>query len=201
MNLWFVLQVIIIPCGITAKSTDEDRRILNEKADKYISLFKAANIRVKCDDRENYSPPWKFNHWELKVLYARTFVLRNRYLVLSVCLPLVCVCNYVCEENCIFQFLVCLFNYKRNCHDFWIFNPIEIRTFWVLILKIKNMLVLKNIRTIVKQQLCLHLNHFYAYCKNLQRYQESYDQPHSSSLLFEMNVVWKCGSRISYSYE
>jgi prolyl-tRNA synthetase len=25
-----------------------------------------ANIRTYCDDRDNYNPGWKFNHWELK---------------------------------------------------------------------------------------------------------------------------------------
>ncbi|XP_071834022.1 bifunctional glutamate/proline--tRNA ligase-like [Apostichopus japonicus] len=65
------VQVIIVPCGITVKSTDEDKKAINDKADSYIALFKAADIRVKCDDRENYSPPWKFNHWELKGVPVR----------------------------------------------------------------------------------------------------------------------------------
>ena len=25
------------------------------------------NLRVVVDSRDNYSPGWKFNHWELKV--------------------------------------------------------------------------------------------------------------------------------------
>jgi prolyl-tRNA synthetase len=28
-----------------------------------------AGIRTRFDDRENYSPGWKFNHWELKVSF------------------------------------------------------------------------------------------------------------------------------------
>jgi prolyl-tRNA synthetase len=28
--------------------------------------LKTAGIRVHIDDRDNYNPGWKFNHWELK---------------------------------------------------------------------------------------------------------------------------------------
>lgn len=28
--------------------------------------LKAIGVRSVCDDRENYNPGWKFNHWELK---------------------------------------------------------------------------------------------------------------------------------------
>lgn len=34
---------------------------------KYLSRLLDAGIRVKTDVRDNYSPGWKFNHWELKV--------------------------------------------------------------------------------------------------------------------------------------
>ena len=27
----------------------------------------AAGVRTRVDDRDKYSPGWKFNHWELKV--------------------------------------------------------------------------------------------------------------------------------------
>lgn len=33
----------------------------------YVKELEAAGIRTKLDARENYSPGWKFNHWELKV--------------------------------------------------------------------------------------------------------------------------------------
>jgi prolyl-tRNA synthetase len=29
-------------------------------------LLKEAGVRATFDDRENYNPGWKFNHWELK---------------------------------------------------------------------------------------------------------------------------------------
>lgn len=35
----------------------------------------AVDIRARTDLRDNYSPGWKFNHWELKVCYS--FLLRN----------------------------------------------------------------------------------------------------------------------------
>merc|ERR1719376_1574842 len=41
------LQVVIVPCGITKDLKD-------------------AGVRVRADLRENYSPGWKYNHWELK---------------------------------------------------------------------------------------------------------------------------------------
>ncbi|XP_077445865.1 bifunctional glutamate/proline--tRNA ligase isoform X1 [Stigmatopora argus] len=60
------LQVVIIPCGITASLADHDKEALLGQCAKYLNRLQAANIRVKCDSRDNYSPGWKFNHWELK---------------------------------------------------------------------------------------------------------------------------------------
>nr|XP_061796532.1 bifunctional glutamate/proline--tRNA ligase-like [Nerophis lumbriciformis] len=60
------LQVVIIPCGITASLADHDKEALLSQCAKYLNRLQAANIRVKCDTRDNYSPGWKFNHWELK---------------------------------------------------------------------------------------------------------------------------------------
>merc|ERR1719394_1957026 len=59
-------QVVIVPCGITASLSDDDRKALYAACDEYIKNFKEAGIRVHGDYRENYSPGWKFNHWELK---------------------------------------------------------------------------------------------------------------------------------------
>nr|XP_057934786.1 bifunctional glutamate/proline--tRNA ligase isoform X2 [Doryrhamphus excisus] len=60
------LQVVIIPCGITASLSEQDKEALMNQCSKYVNRLQAANIRVKCDIRDNYSPGWKFNHWELK---------------------------------------------------------------------------------------------------------------------------------------
>uniref|UniRef100_A0A4W4HEU9 Bifunctional glutamate/proline--tRNA ligase n=1 Tax=Electrophorus electricus TaxID=8005 RepID=A0A4W4HEU9_ELEEL len=60
------LQVIIIPCGITASLPEAEKELLLSQCTKYLSRLQKANIRVKGDLRDNYSPGWKFNHWELK---------------------------------------------------------------------------------------------------------------------------------------
>ncbi|XP_054900914.1 bifunctional glutamate/proline--tRNA ligase isoform X2 [Poeciliopsis prolifica] len=60
------LQVVIIPCGITASLSEQDKEALLAQCSKYLSRLLDAGIRVKSDTRDNYSPGWKFNHWELK---------------------------------------------------------------------------------------------------------------------------------------
>ncbi|XP_051502730.1 bifunctional glutamate/proline--tRNA ligase-like [Myxocyprinus asiaticus] len=60
------LQVIIIPCGITASLPEAEKDLLLAQCSKYLSRLQRADIRVKADLRDNYSPGWKFNHWELK---------------------------------------------------------------------------------------------------------------------------------------
>uniref|UniRef100_A0A671N4D0 Bifunctional glutamate/proline--tRNA ligase n=1 Tax=Sinocyclocheilus anshuiensis TaxID=1608454 RepID=A0A671N4D0_9TELE len=60
------LQVIIIPCGITATLPEAEKELLLAQCSKYLSKLEKADIRVKADLRDNYSPGWKFNHWELK---------------------------------------------------------------------------------------------------------------------------------------
>lgn len=60
-------QVVVIPCGITASLSEADRQALLAQCSKYHSHLQSAGIRVKSDLRDNYSPGWKFNHWELKV--------------------------------------------------------------------------------------------------------------------------------------
>ncbi|XP_034427505.1 bifunctional glutamate/proline--tRNA ligase isoform X7 [Hippoglossus hippoglossus] len=60
------LQVVIIPCGITASLPEAEKEVLLAQCSKYLSRLLDAGIRVKSDIRDNYSPGWKFNHWELK---------------------------------------------------------------------------------------------------------------------------------------
>ncbi|KAK2853483.1 hypothetical protein Q5P01_006144 [Channa striata] len=60
------LQVIVIPCGITASLPEKDKEALLDQCSKYLRRLQDAGIRVKNDVRDNYSPGWKFNHWELK---------------------------------------------------------------------------------------------------------------------------------------
>uniref|UniRef100_A0A8C5EIH5 Bifunctional glutamate/proline--tRNA ligase n=1 Tax=Gouania willdenowi TaxID=441366 RepID=A0A8C5EIH5_GOUWI len=60
------LQVVIIPCGITASLPEQEKEALLAQCNKYLRRLLEVGIRVKCDLRDNYSPGWKFNHWELK---------------------------------------------------------------------------------------------------------------------------------------
>ncbi|CAL1534033.1 unnamed protein product [Lymnaea stagnalis] len=60
------LQIVIVPCGITAAMSEADANQLYDKCTDLASTFTAAGIRSKADVRDNYSPGWKFNHWELK---------------------------------------------------------------------------------------------------------------------------------------
>ena len=59
-------QVVLVPVGITAKSTDEERTALYEEVDALAMVLRANDIRVETDFREGYSPGWKFNDWEQK---------------------------------------------------------------------------------------------------------------------------------------
>lgn len=60
-------QIVIIPCGITVSLPEAEKELLLTQCSKYLSRLQKAEIRVKSDLRDNYSPGWKFNHWELKV--------------------------------------------------------------------------------------------------------------------------------------
>ncbi|CAN2387448.1 Bifunctional glutamate proline--tRNA ligase [Pristimantis euphronides] len=60
------VQIIVIPCGITNTLSEEDRSALLQKCNQYLQRLLNVNIRARTDLRDNYSPGWKFNHWELK---------------------------------------------------------------------------------------------------------------------------------------
>ena len=64
----------------------EDRDALYEACKIYEKALIDAGVRVKGDYRENYSPGWKFNHWELKGVPIRMELgpkdLKNNQVVL-----------------------------------------------------------------------------------------------------------------------
>mmetsp|Transcript_147454 Transcript_147454/g.260798 ORF Transcript_147454/g.260798 Transcript_147454/m.260798 type:complete len:735 (-) Transcript_147454:47-2251(-) len=60
------IQVVIVPLGIKANSSEEDKQKLASESMSFYMQLKKAGIRVKLDDRDEYSPGWKFNHWEMK---------------------------------------------------------------------------------------------------------------------------------------
>ncbi|KAL3874337.1 hypothetical protein ACJMK2_037366 [Sinanodonta woodiana] len=60
------VQVIIVPCGITSGLGEANEKNLMSACDKLRDTLLNHGIRAKADLRDNYSPGWKFNHWELK---------------------------------------------------------------------------------------------------------------------------------------
>lgn len=56
------IQVII--CPILMKIQDE--KALTDYCYRLRALLKAVGIRADVDERKNYTPGWKFNHWEQK---------------------------------------------------------------------------------------------------------------------------------------
>ena len=59
-------QVVVVPCGITAKSTPESKQNVHDGCDRIAKLLRLANIRVKVDLRDTYTTGYKFADWELK---------------------------------------------------------------------------------------------------------------------------------------
>ncbi|KAM0553287.1 hypothetical protein ACHAPJ_007300 [Fusarium lateritium] len=61
------IQVVLIPVGITKRTTEEEKaQHYNKLEDIESRLRKEAGIRCEVDFREGYTPAWKFNDWELK---------------------------------------------------------------------------------------------------------------------------------------
>ncbi|KAJ2554897.1 hypothetical protein EV175_002435 [Coemansia sp. RSA 1933] len=59
-------QVIIIPCGIAANASAEDRTRITDACLNVEARLKHAGIRVETDLREGYTTGFKFNHWKLR---------------------------------------------------------------------------------------------------------------------------------------
>lgn len=55
------IQVVIIPIIIKGKE-----QVVIEAANNIFADLKKAKIAVHVDDRDNYTPGWKYNNWELK---------------------------------------------------------------------------------------------------------------------------------------
>jgi bifunctional glutamyl/prolyl-tRNA synthetase len=65
------IQVIVVPCGITAGTSKEAEQTLHDACLDVKKELAAAGVRVDVDLRDNISPGWKFNHWELKGIPIR----------------------------------------------------------------------------------------------------------------------------------
>ncbi|VDC07473.1 unnamed protein product [Peniophora sp. CBMAI 1063] len=60
------VQVVVVPCGITVKTSDAQRKEINDKCADIVAELKKAGVRAKADLRDLYTPGWKFNEWEQK---------------------------------------------------------------------------------------------------------------------------------------
>ena len=53
------------------KKQDKNADEIIQKAHQISKSLKDQKIRVKVDDRDNYNPGWKYNHWEIKGVCLR----------------------------------------------------------------------------------------------------------------------------------
>jgi len=56
------VQVVIVPIYFGKDANDQTNAHCRRLADNLTAL----GVRVELDDRTNYNPGWKFNHWELR---------------------------------------------------------------------------------------------------------------------------------------
>ncbi|KAG9004725.1 hypothetical protein FRB93_010216 [Tulasnella sp. JGI-2019a] len=60
------VQVVVVPCGITARTSDTDRAAINSGCQELVDRLTKIGLRARADFREGYTPGYKFNDWELK---------------------------------------------------------------------------------------------------------------------------------------
>jgi len=60
------VQIIVVPCGITAKTSDADRAAINTGCQDLVNRLGKVGLKARGDFREGYTPGYKFNDWELK---------------------------------------------------------------------------------------------------------------------------------------
>lgn len=68
-------QVVIVPI----QNNSVDKELFKQKYEEIHNQLKQKGIRVYCDDRDNYSPGWKYNHWELKGVPIRIEIGEKDY--------------------------------------------------------------------------------------------------------------------------
>ena len=64
-------KVVIIPCGITSKTTKADTDAVIKMCQSVESALNTANIITTLDDRDTYSVGHKFNYWEMRGIPLR----------------------------------------------------------------------------------------------------------------------------------
>jgi len=60
------LQVVIVAVYSAAKDGEEAKAAILAACEAAAEALNAAGIRARHDDRDNYSPGWKYSHWEQK---------------------------------------------------------------------------------------------------------------------------------------
>ncbi|BGP24511.1 proline-tRNA ligase [Rhodotorula toruloides] len=60
------LQVVVIPVGITAKTSEDMRKKIEDEADRIAKELIKQGLKAKADLRDGYTPGFKYNDWELK---------------------------------------------------------------------------------------------------------------------------------------
>ena len=88
------VQVVVIPIP-SANLTDAQRSELAAATGEIVRSLEAAKLddaklRVRCDDRDNYRPGWKYNHWEVKVSMAWGLAMLVSSMLNSSSLPKIC---------------------------------------------------------------------------------------------------------------
>ena len=69
------IQVVLVPINYK----DDETSIINDKCDELTNALKEAGVRATFDDRENYNPGWKYNHWEIKGVPIRLELGKKDY--------------------------------------------------------------------------------------------------------------------------
>lgn len=59
-------QAVVIPVGVTNKSTAEQKKAINDGAADIERRLKDVDVRIVADYRDIYTSGWKFADWELK---------------------------------------------------------------------------------------------------------------------------------------
>jgi len=65
------VQAVIVPCGITAKTSEEQRQEITAKCEELVVTLRKVGVRARADLRDGYTPGYKFNDWEQKGVPVR----------------------------------------------------------------------------------------------------------------------------------
>lgn len=60
------IQVVIVPCGLSKNTSEEDKNKVLGEAKRIEDLLKGKGIRAKTDVAQNITPGHKFNYWEVR---------------------------------------------------------------------------------------------------------------------------------------